>query len=117
LEEAFGDHQVANVATETEARTIGAVVHEPALAPGRSPDVVPFYGIPPLPSDAYEGSALFVWDSGTPPPPLGNVPPTAGMDPHGVPRSQPVVQEQDATFLLDGIVTNPCGDAPCRAVP
>ncbi len=118
LEEAFGDHQVANVATETEARTIGARVHEPALAPGRSPDVVPFYGIPPLPAGPFEGSAaLFVWDSGSPPPPLTNTPPTAGMDPHEVPRSQPVVQEQDATFLLDGIVTNPCGASACTAVP
>ncbi|MBV8463121.1 MAG: hypothetical protein JO368_07495, partial [Acidimicrobiales bacterium] len=49
LEEAFGDFQVANIATETEARTIGASVHQPALAPGRSPDVQPLYGIPALP--------------------------------------------------------------------
>lgn len=117
LEEAFGDQQVANIATETEARTIGADVHEPALAPGRSPDVQPFYGIRPIPTDAYQGSALFVWDSGTPPPPLTNTPPTAGMDPHEVPRSQPSVQEQDAIFLLFGIVTNPCGNGPCKAVP
>ncbi len=48
LEEAFGDHQVANIATETEARTIGAEVHQPALASGRSPDRVPFYGIRPI---------------------------------------------------------------------
>ncbi len=41
LEEAFGDQQVANIATETEARTIGADVHEPALAPGRSPTWTP----------------------------------------------------------------------------
>ena len=34
--EAFGDHQVANIGTETEARTIGAFVRQPALAPGRS---------------------------------------------------------------------------------
>jgi hypothetical protein len=117
LEEAFGDQQVANIATETEARTIGADVHEPALATGRSPDVEPFYGIPPIPNGAYQGSALFVWDSGTPPPPLMNTPPLAGMDPHEVPRSQPNVQEQDAIFLLTGIVTNPCGNGPCRAVP
>ena len=41
MQPAFGDHQVANVATETEARTIGAAVHEPALAPGRSNEAVP----------------------------------------------------------------------------
>ncbi len=48
LEEAFGDHQVANVATETEARTIGAHLHEPALRPGRSPVSQSFWGIPVL---------------------------------------------------------------------
>jgi hypothetical protein len=117
LDEAFGDHQVANIATENEARTIGAEVHMPALAPGRSPDVVPFWGIRPLTSNAYTGSALFMWDSGSPPPPTTNTPPTAGNDPHGVPRAQPIVREQAAAFLLEGIVLNVCGTAPCTAVP
>lgn len=117
MEEAFGDHQVANIATETEARTIGAAIHQPGLAPGRSPDVVPFYGIPPLSGPTTSRSALFVWDSGTPPPPLTNTPNRAGADPHGVPRAQPSVQHQGATFLLDGLVTDPCGDAACQAVP
>jgi hypothetical protein len=31
----FGDHQVADVTTEVEARTIGARVHRPLLEPGR----------------------------------------------------------------------------------
>ena len=47
LFEAFGDHQVANVATEVMARTIGAELRVPALAEGRSPDVEPFWGIEP----------------------------------------------------------------------
>ena len=34
--ESFGDHQVANVATEIQARTIGAHVRTPILDPGRS---------------------------------------------------------------------------------
>jgi hypothetical protein len=117
LEEAFGDHQVANIATETEARTIGAQMHQPGLAPGRSPDVAPFYGIPPLSSPTYGGSALFVWDSGTPAPPLTNTPNRAGPDPHGVPRAQPSAQRQGATFLLDDLITNPCGTTACAAVP
>ncbi|MGH9026431.1 MAG: hypothetical protein ACRDWD_10020, partial [Acidimicrobiia bacterium] len=41
IHEAFGDHQVANVQTEALARTLGAVVKTPALAPGRSTDVEP----------------------------------------------------------------------------
>jgi hypothetical protein len=117
MDEAFGDHQVANIATENEARTIGATVHEPALAPGRSPDLVPFYGIPPTPSDVYSGSALVMWDSGSPPPPTTNTPPTAGADPHGVPRAQPTVRYQDAAFLLNGVVLNVCDESPCMAVP
>jgi hypothetical protein len=116
LDEAFGDHQVANIATENEARTIGAEVHLPGLAAGRSPDVVPFWGIHPL-SPNYTGSALFMWDSGSPTPPTTNTPPTAGNDPHGVPRAQPKVREQAAVFLQDGIVVDPCGTDPCTAVP
>ena len=45
LLEAFGDHQVANVATEAFARTIGALVNDPPLSDGRSLDTVPFWGI------------------------------------------------------------------------
>ena len=48
LHMAFGDHQVANVATEVEARTIGARLRLPAVDPGRSTDVHPFYGIEPI---------------------------------------------------------------------
>ena len=61
---AFGDHQVANVATEVEARTLGLYIHQPALAGGRHSDVNPYFGIPAIPSDPFDGSALIVWDSG-----------------------------------------------------
>src|SRR5207249_8308411 len=64
LHEAFGDHQVANVATEIEARTIGASIHQPAIASGRSYEVTPYYGIPAIPSWPFDGSALVVWDGG-----------------------------------------------------
>jgi hypothetical protein len=117
MDEAFGDHQVANIAAENEARTIGARVHEPALAPGRSPDLVPFYGIPPIPTNPFVGSSLVMWDSGSPPPPLTNTPPTAGADPHGVPRAQPSVRLQDAVFLLDGTFVDVCGGGPCEIPP
>ena len=35
LHEAFGDHQVANIATDAQARLLGAHVHQPVLAGGR----------------------------------------------------------------------------------
>lgn len=114
LEEAFGDHQVANVTTETEARTIGAHLHEPALAPGRSPEAQPFWGIPALRAN-WHGPALFVWDTGVPAAPLADVAPTAGHDPHDTtPRSFPAFWSQMHAFFGTGRVTDPCGAQPCR---
>ena len=114
---AFGDHQVANVATETEARTLGVRVVRPTLAPGRDPAVEPQWGLRAVPRFPYRGSALVVWDSGTPAPPLGNVPPTAGQDPHGDPGNTPAAREQAAHFLATGEVIDTCCRAPCVAIP
>lgn len=125
LEMAFGDHQVTNWATEVEARTIGAGLRTPALDPGRSPEVTPYYGIPPITSFPYDGSALVVWDigptrnggaQGTDPPPLGAVPDRGGQDPHEAPRSEPSNRTQKSEFLKpDGKVVDVCGDHPCYA--
>lgn len=115
---AFGDHQVAPASAEIEARTIGARIHMPAVAPGRLPDVVPYWGIEPIPSYPYEGSAMVVWDSGSPAPPLANLPPTEGRDPHEDPRADPDARRQKAAFLApDGVVIDVCGGAPCTAEP
>ena len=46
--DAFGDHQVANVATEVMARTAHVHPAGPALADGRTTDVEPFWGITPI---------------------------------------------------------------------
>jgi len=116
---AFGDHQVANVTADIEARTIGAKIFQPALAAGRSPDVVPFWGITPIPVLPWKGSAIVYWDSGNPAPPLGNVPPTEpeyGEDPHSRPRATPAAQLQKSEFLkTDGAVVDTCSGAPCLA--
>ncbi|RFU85264.1 hypothetical protein DY218_18395 [Streptomyces triticagri] len=116
---AYGDHQVANIAADVQARTIGARLVTPALADGRSPDRVPHWGIRParLP---YQGSAMVVWDSGTPTPPLSNTPPGEpghGADPHEDPRNMPSARQQKATFLTTGRVIDVCGGAPCTALP
>jgi hypothetical protein len=114
MEEAFGDHQVANITTETEARTIGAEIHQPALAAGRSLEKQPFWGLPALAASS-TGPALFVWDTGVPAAPLTNTPPTAGPDPHDTtPRSFPSFWRQMHTFFVTGRVANPCGPHPCR---
>ena len=61
----FGDHQVSNLATEVQARTIGSRLRLPAVDPGRHTDRTPYYGIPPIKRFPYSGdAALVVWDIG-----------------------------------------------------
>jgi hypothetical protein len=117
IQEVFGDHQVANIATETEARTLGLSVYSPELAAGRSPDAVPFWGLSPIGSFPYDGSALFNWDSGSPPPPLTNTPPVSGHDPHDDLSVSAASQALALSFLYSGYVTNVCGGAPCTTAP
>jgi hypothetical protein len=126
LDMAFGDHQVANVSTEVEARTIGARIRMPSLDPGRSPDVTPHYGIEPITSFPYSGSALIVADvgplrtvdgkvKGTNPPPAQNTPNREGVDPHGPDQSETIYGRQVISEFLriGGRVINGCGDRPC----
>lgn len=113
---ALGDHQVAQATAAIEARTMGARIHRPAVTEGRLPDVTPFWGLDPIPSDPYRGSALIIWDSGSPAPPIENVPPREGQDPHEHPRADAQARIQKSEFLrTDGAVVNVCGDAPCMA--
>jgi hypothetical protein len=114
---ALGDHQVANVTADVEARTIGAATLPNPVAPGRFPDREPLFGIPRIASFPYDGSAIIYWDSGTPTPPTTNVPPTGGTDPHETPRNDAQARVQKSAFLqVDGKVIDVCGGGPCRAV-
>jgi hypothetical protein len=131
LHEAFGDHQVSNVATETEARIIGARLRTPALDPGRSLDRVPFYGIKPIPSYPWKGNALTVFDIGplrppgcsgaacigTPPAPVTNTPPDIGVDPHGLTAFELSAVQEFMDFLkVDGAFVDHCTKGkPCYA--
>jgi len=128
LHAAWGDYQVANVSAEVEARTIGAHIHQPALAPGLHWEETPYYGIPPIPGDRFDGSALVYWDSGNPAPPDDNQVPGAMSgfesacaldhdgDPHECPRRQPSARRQKSEFLKsDGAVVDVCDGAPCLA--
>ena len=76
----FGDHQVANVATEVQARTIGSRLRTPAVDPGRHTDVDPYFGIPRIKRLPYDGNALVVWDIGPLRPP--------GCDAPGAPECE-----------------------------
>ena len=115
----FGDHQVADVSAEVEARTIGARGHKPVLEAGRPgyrdrpypalPDPGRFQAIGSLGGPGYSatGSGLIFWDIGPPrdgglgtlPPPAGNVPPRGGQDPHEFPRRTRAARIQKSAFL------------------
>ena len=126
LQVGFGDHQVADVTTEVEARTIGARVHRPGIAAGRDrytdrpyPDQPAgefFQGVPSLES-GYDGSGVVFYDTGdNPPPPAGNVPPREGDDPHENVRRDPKARDQKAAFLsTNGRIVDYCGGMPCTA--
>ena len=124
LHAAFGDHQVANVTAEVEARTIGASVYQPALDPGRHWEADgsdEIFGIPSIGGFPFAGSALVYWDGGpvtpsnpggTATPPNENIPPRPpvfGSDPHSYPRNDVKGRAQKAEFLaMTGALLNPC---------
>jgi hypothetical protein len=125
LHVALGDHQVAPVTAEVEARTIGARVWD-HLDEGRSLDFDPFFAIPRLTTFPYTGSALIVFDSGpvtptnpegTPPAPVDNVPPSEGKDPHEFPRRTQEARDMKDQFLRVGgsLQTPPCGGGVCHS--
>ena len=112
--EAFGDHQVANIGTETAARTMGISVRQPALRPGRSTSVEPYYGLPAIPSYPFGGSGVVAWDFDAPAPPDVNLPPRAGDDPHGAGGRVPEVLLLVSEFLApDGGIADVCNGQPC----
>jgi hypothetical protein len=118
LHVAYGDWQVAMATADVMARTADIPVHWPAVVPGRLPDVEPYWGIVHLTTYPWDGSALVIWDSGTPTPPINNLAPSEGRDPHGDPRSYVVARVQKSEFLkTDGAVVDVCEGAPCMAPP
>jgi hypothetical protein len=119
MQTAYGDHQVSQYAAAVEARTIGAQAHQPALdLPARSQDVNLFFGIPAIQSYPFDGSAWVIWDDGpglVSSPPLANLPPTVGRDPHGDVRATVAARTQKSDFLdANGTVVDVCGGLPCH---
>jgi hypothetical protein len=127
---ALGDHQVTNWQADVEARTVGAQIHTPIVYNGRWPDVDVGWGIDPIASYPFTGSAIVYWDGGptrtnpAPPPttigtdvpPLGNIPNTSGQDPHSLPRVQAEEQQMVSDFLRPdplSAITDTCGGNPC----
>lgn len=130
---AFGDHLVTNWQANVQARTIGAKAMAPFVYTGRwtgaaGEPVDGQWGIEPIATYPYDGSAITYWDIGperpdpgnpavtigTNPPPLTNTAPATGQDPHEAPRVTPEAVEMFDRFLRDdGAVTNQCGGGPC----
>ena len=137
LQLAYGDHQVSNVAGEVEARTIGAQVHTPELDPGRHWSTDPLFGLNPIGSYPYSGSAAMVYYDGGPldftgspsqtctdetsatrhgtaPAPLVNLPPNPvsvyGCDPHQYPRRSVDGVGHDVTWLQPDGFIDQCAD-------
>jgi hypothetical protein len=116
---AFGDWQVSNATADVEARSVGAHLHTPAVTDGRLADyMTPFWNIPPIQSYPFDGSAMVMWDSGTPEAPTVNLAPSQGRDPHEDPRNSPLARQQKSEFLKpDGAVVDVCSGLPCMADP
>ncbi|MBA2349636.1 MAG: hypothetical protein H0V81_15220, partial [Solirubrobacterales bacterium] len=135
----LGDHQVADVSAEVQARTIGARVHRPGLEPLRrrftfdpafghpdpSGSPQPFSLLDSLGAPGYSasGSGIVFWDigppreggQGTPAPPAANLPPRVGRDPHEAPRNAVAARAQKSAFLRDGgRIVDVCA-GPCYA--
>jgi hypothetical protein len=114
----YGDHQVANVAAEVEARTIGArILKEDVLPPGRSWEKDPWWGLDPVARFPARGVSVFtIWDGGSRPAPLTNIAPTSDEDddPHEWVRNTPAARAMKASFLaIDSSVVDTCGTGPC----
>lgn len=116
LHVAFGDHQVSELTAMISARAVGATIHRPVTADGRSGEVTPGWG---LESTTYPstGSGLVIWDSGSDPIPLGNVPPSGSRDPHEDPRADAQARNQKAAFLFDDTLVDVCAGKPCTVKP
>jgi hypothetical protein len=130
MQAGLGDHQVTQLAAETEARTIGASTREPYVDAGRDNDVSPAFGMPRIGSYPFDGSAFMLFDIGprrqedgatvgTDPPPTTNTPPRGEdyqQDPHEYPRrSADGRRQKDAFLRIGGKVIDVCGARPCYA--
>lgn len=125
---AFGDHLVTNWQSNVMARTIGARAVNPFVYSGRWPGVDGQWGIDPITDYPFDGSAIAYWDTGpvrndpenpgdvigTTAPPIQNVAPIFGLDPHEETRLTNTAQQMVSNFLdINGRVTNPCLPGAC----
>ncbi|MBM4243004.1 MAG: hypothetical protein FJ148_04210 [Deltaproteobacteria bacterium] len=111
---AVGDHQVSEYSLQIQARTMAVNGHVPLAAPDRTINEDKGWGIEPVPSYPWDGSAYFLFDTGAVLSPLGNVPPREGHDPHDDTPRIPAAQDLKSAFLRpDGVVLDVCNGTLC----
>jgi hypothetical protein len=97
---AIGDHQVTPLGAHIIARAVGAQNLKPVNRE--------VFGI----NDAdapFGGNGMAEWDFGLPPAPLGNLPMTAGDDPHDKVRNLQSAIDMSDDFFKTGMIQNTCG--------
>jgi hypothetical protein len=103
MQNALSDHEVPNIGSYWQARTMGIPILGPTPA---TP-----WGLTVQPSPlAAGGSAMVLMDGGAPPPPLANLPPE-DFDMHSLTRKQPATRRQIKTFFETGQIVNECAGA------
>jgi len=131
-----GDKSVNENGAELLARTIGARVHQPAVAEGRHIGDTPYVGIEPIEGYPYTGqAALVIWDGGPffvegepgifepdargrqgiPLQFIGNRPNTEGGNGHLLNFGPEARRQVDAFLQTDGALIDVCGDSACFA--
>jgi hypothetical protein len=120
LHVAWADYQVANVASEVQARSYGARLLQTSLDASRHwSDDFEFgfetFGVVDGVVQPHAGSVIVYFDSGNGPFPSVNLPPAnipGESDPHSDPRADQLGGDQRAIFLNDGLVTDPFEGQP-----
>lgn len=136
MQNAIGDHQVSNFASDVQARTIGAKTNVGGIDDRRWPDYDDLWDIPRIESDEYPfaGDNIIYWDGGPLRPndsgigtrpligtgvsPYENIAPNQvdprWEDPHGAPRGASGPVEMVSSFLQpNGTIPDLCGPNPC----
>lgn len=137
MEMSFGDHQVSNVATLVEARTLGLKVRQPYLEANRDTyGAATPWGLSTLGAMPLSDNGLIVWDigpmrypadpapcrvrteqtfCGTPAPPSDNEPNRLGGDPHDQNiRTMATLRQQIGDYIKpNGHLNEVCGILPC----
>lgn len=111
---AVGDHQVSEYSLRVEAATMAVPALKPIAAAGRVAEHEPgaLLKAAEFPTS---GSLYVLFDTGSPPSPVGNVAPREGHDPHDDTPNIPELEKlKNQFFRPDGKVDKPC-DAPCKA--